>query len=480
MPGNILVKTGEDDREKLVIGDIDDLVEMRQSHTCSSDASHVHGTTRYMSPEMLKKLFRIALELPAGRKTDIWSLGCIILEMAECLISMPKKRLALDGKIVDVETNMNDTQYAHLIIDGYVPLVDGAIAENLAPVIQHCLRRDVTKRLCADALLRIFKIQKRRVIVFYPHPGHHIDHVLIFDPSTNSFINQEVSGSPSAVWGPYAVLAGPKSEVIFVQRVKTHAGGVNNVFHFWNLVEGRWREIAPSRSPLFKEAIAVKRRVYLWNKMKFFVEMNAFSGRIVSLNTPRKTYRWSHEAPSAVAKCGNHIFYTTWDCLLRYDTENHDWRSLPNLPEMRWDFAVAVVKGYMYVIGGKVPNSVGGDAERVATADCVRLNLDAPDPVWENVQPLAQPRYWHAACVVQDRIYVCGGRHAAEQHALAIEFYDTKSDEGWATVTLPEKDIQLLSNFAAVIKPGDPWYGLLFALTVDMESDIVIDLPDSD
>ncbi|XP_055353404.1 uncharacterized protein LOC129599244 isoform X2 [Paramacrobiotus metropolitanus] len=473
-PKNILVKITENDREKLLISDFFDVMQMKLSHACSSDTSHRRGTIRYMSPEKLNKLFRETLDVP-GRKTDIWSLGCIILEMAESLINVPRKRVILDGKVVEVGSDVSSTGYAHLIVDGYAPFVDGEIEESLARVIQQCLCRADADRISADALVRIFKIQKKPVVVFFAHPGHNIDQVLIFDPSTSSFNTQEVPGSPSAVREPYAVLAGPKSEMMLVQRGNTDAG-LSDVFRFWNVREGKWREITPSRQSLFKEAIAVKHRVYLWDKMKSFVEMNAFTGRIVSLKAPppRKAY---HHDLTAVAKCDQHIFYATWDCLLRYDTKNHEWRSLPNLPEMRWDFAIGVINGYIYIIGGKVAEPVGGNTERSATADCIRLNLDAPDPAWETIQPLAQPRYCHAACVVQDRIYVCGGRYAAEQHALETESYDTKRDEGWSTVNLLEKDIQLLSNFAALIKPRDPWCGSLTAVTVDMESEIVIDFP---
>ncbi|XP_055356155.1 fibroblast growth factor receptor 2-like [Paramacrobiotus metropolitanus] len=40
--------------EKLVIGDLDDLVQMKESATCSADISQLRGTTRYRSPEMLR------------------------------------------------------------------------------------------------------------------------------------------------------------------------------------------------------------------------------------------------------------------------------------------------------------------------------------------------------------------------------------------------------------------------------------------
>ncbi|XP_055332541.1 proto-oncogene serine/threonine-protein kinase mos-like [Paramacrobiotus metropolitanus] len=79
-PGNILVKhlgAREIRLLRLVICDCDNPIQMQQNTTVSSDISvtHLLGTLRYMSPEMLKKFVKFLGERttfpPPGRKTDI-------------------------------------------------------------------------------------------------------------------------------------------------------------------------------------------------------------------------------------------------------------------------------------------------------------------------------------------------------------------------------------------------------------------------
>ncbi|XP_055357283.1 serine/threonine-protein kinase nekl-2-like isoform X2 [Paramacrobiotus metropolitanus] len=90
-PGNILIhRLGTNN--KLLLGDLDDLVQMQQSMTCSGDLSHIRGTLRYMSPEMLKKYLNLEHE-KVGRKSDIWSVGCVILEMIDSAVGNINKRL---------------------------------------------------------------------------------------------------------------------------------------------------------------------------------------------------------------------------------------------------------------------------------------------------------------------------------------------------------------------------------------------------
>ncbi|XP_055344805.1 uncharacterized protein LOC129592727 [Paramacrobiotus metropolitanus] len=83
-PANILVEKLDEDRKRLLIGDLDDRLEMHQDTT--GDITHIRGTARYMSPEMLKKFAthpgeKIGQESP-GRKTDIWSLGFTHIDSA--------------------------------------------------------------------------------------------------------------------------------------------------------------------------------------------------------------------------------------------------------------------------------------------------------------------------------------------------------------------------------------------------------------
>ncbi|XP_055353831.1 serine/threonine-protein kinase Nek11-like [Paramacrobiotus metropolitanus] len=153
-PGNILVKCLPGGDTMLLIGDLDDLVLMEGSMTCSGDISPLRGTVRYMSPEMLKKFIgQCGTENP-GRKTDIWSLGCIMLEIAECFLGIKtaEKMLKNTKQQVSLANNAKN-QFAALIMDGYVPVVDDKIPHNLASCIRQCLQSNPNERLSSAALL---------------------------------------------------------------------------------------------------------------------------------------------------------------------------------------------------------------------------------------------------------------------------------------------------------------------------------------
>ncbi|XP_055350023.1 cyclin-dependent kinase 20-like [Paramacrobiotus metropolitanus] len=151
-PENVLLSISQSGSEKLVIGDSDDLLQMVHSTNSSRCNLRVHGTTRYMSPEMLRKYFQWD-EQPPGRETDVWSLGCIILEIAETMKREPTKRLVINGVIKDVTSGLDNSMFAFLIIEGYVPFVSGNITQNLAGIIRQCLDRNSEKRLSAVKIL---------------------------------------------------------------------------------------------------------------------------------------------------------------------------------------------------------------------------------------------------------------------------------------------------------------------------------------
>ncbi|XP_055339325.1 mitogen-activated protein kinase 4-like [Paramacrobiotus metropolitanus] len=153
-PANILTKDLPNGRKRLLIGDLEDLVHMQESVTCSGDITQLHGTFSYMSPEMLKKFSMIRTESP-GRKTDVWCLGCIMLEIAErCLGSKTdKKLLQKNGEQITVDDSVSMSRYTILIIDGYVPFVSADIPRKLAACIQLCLKPAPNQRVTAGMLL---------------------------------------------------------------------------------------------------------------------------------------------------------------------------------------------------------------------------------------------------------------------------------------------------------------------------------------
>ncbi|XP_055352994.1 mitogen-activated protein kinase kinase kinase 3-like [Paramacrobiotus metropolitanus] len=133
-PGNVLVhRLGNHNR--LVLGDLDDLVQMQQSATCSGDIGNIRGTPRYMSPEMLKKYLSLPMLDKVGRKTDVWSVGCVILELMDSATGNTKRRLYRAPKgILDID-EMNNSQYVAHIVDGYAPLTALSLPVQLAECI---------------------------------------------------------------------------------------------------------------------------------------------------------------------------------------------------------------------------------------------------------------------------------------------------------------------------------------------------------
>ncbi|XP_055356154.1 cyclin-dependent kinase 4-like [Paramacrobiotus metropolitanus] len=230
-PENILLSVSQNGSEKLVIGDLDDLVQMKESATCSADLSQLRGTTRYMAPEMLRKFSQQEAERP-GRKTDMWSLGCIILEIAENYARVPKKKLVKDGNVVDAGSALADYQYAHLIIDGYVPSVSNDIEDNLAWLIRQCLDTSSANRLSAGKLLQ--RLARKDVIVFIGLRQSEDLCVIIFDPLTNSVNVHEVLGAPKFEGYLCCALAVTGNRIVFTELI--HHGDVyKEKFHLWNV-----------------------------------------------------------------------------------------------------------------------------------------------------------------------------------------------------------------------------------------------------
>ncbi|XP_055353853.1 dual specificity testis-specific protein kinase 1-like [Paramacrobiotus metropolitanus] len=150
-PGNVLVHR-QDNHNRLLIGDLDDLVQMQQSATCSGDICNIRGTLRYMSPEMLKMYLNLSVD-KVGRKSDIWSLGCVILEMINNAVGITKRKLYRAPDIGFDADKIPDSRYAALIMDGYAPLIALSIPIQLAECISSCLTASTSLRIQSSSLL---------------------------------------------------------------------------------------------------------------------------------------------------------------------------------------------------------------------------------------------------------------------------------------------------------------------------------------
>ncbi|XP_055355605.1 uncharacterized protein LOC129600947 [Paramacrobiotus metropolitanus] len=150
-PTNIFFSVPQKGYQKLLIGNLECIGMPRQMHQSYSG--------RYLSPEMIRLLqpFDEALatssEEKLGPEADIWSLGCIILDMAEYCGRVPKRLLVKGQDIVDADSELGRCRYHTWIFEGYVPFVGDAIDENLAVLIRQCFDPNPASRISASALI---------------------------------------------------------------------------------------------------------------------------------------------------------------------------------------------------------------------------------------------------------------------------------------------------------------------------------------
>ncbi|XP_055344276.1 uncharacterized protein LOC129592298 isoform X2 [Paramacrobiotus metropolitanus] len=151
-PGNVLLKGHNGRHDTLLIGDLDSLVQMHHNTTSATDMSHLHGTVRYMSPEMLKRFGELDTPAP-GRATDIWSVGCIIHDLFDCSAGILVRVLRkIDCNDFVVQDATIPATFAMKIMEGYSPVVDENIRTEFADVIKNCLVLDSKGRPSADCL----------------------------------------------------------------------------------------------------------------------------------------------------------------------------------------------------------------------------------------------------------------------------------------------------------------------------------------
>ena len=124
-----------------------------------------------------------------------------------------------------------------------------------------------------------------------------------------------------------------------------------------------------------------------------------------------------------------------------YHPEADEWSTGPDLI-MRHDYpSVAVLDGYIYVMGGHHPDATEGGPKTDPGFDfCERL--DPTTGRWEEIAPLPTPRFALSADVVDGKILVSGGvafRPEGFNNFTVIEIYDPATNT-WSSsdsFTLP-------------------------------------------
>ncbi|XP_055330460.1 serine/threonine-protein kinase nekl-2-like [Paramacrobiotus metropolitanus] len=121
-PHNILVKIQRTGHHRLVIADLDDIIQMReaQTHSCDFPPNNVRGTLRYMSPEMLKTFANMPSLEKAGQNTDVWSLGCVMQDLIDYCYGIEERTLRkttteFPCNDVIMDNTTKDFQYMKLI-----------------------------------------------------------------------------------------------------------------------------------------------------------------------------------------------------------------------------------------------------------------------------------------------------------------------------------------------------------------------------
>ncbi|XP_055350139.1 serine/threonine-protein kinase sepA-like [Paramacrobiotus metropolitanus] len=162
-PANVLVKRSDTETKILAICDLDDFVQMKRSDiSCSNDITHIRGTIRFMSPEMIKKYVAICPTKSPGRSADIWSLGCVTLGLASLTQThtFNKKWIVCpaSGDKIEAGDDISDNRFMEKIVAGYVPFVSEDIPEHLAMCLRQCLSASSEDRITATDLIKQLKV----------------------------------------------------------------------------------------------------------------------------------------------------------------------------------------------------------------------------------------------------------------------------------------------------------------------------------
>ena len=129
-----------------------------------------------------------------------------------------------------------------------------------------------------------------------------------------------------------------------------------------------------------------------------------------------------------------------------YDPQANRWTAGPSLPEPRAEGVVATSKGKIYFIGGRVPTSPKA-AHISEHADTRRGEaLDVRTGRWTRILDAPTERNSAAAAVIEDKIYVVGGRQMLRQadgrqrpvNVATLEVYDPATDRWETKAPMPQ------------------------------------------
>ena len=135
-----------DDHETLKLCDLDSSKEIPSMETLPDQMSNRTGTLVFMSPEMLRVGKRGHI---VGRRTDIWSLGCVILH----IIGQGRFNLVEAMSRNTVSSTGTDYEIQACIYRGGRPVIPVTVSRLLQSFLEECLEGYYVLRSTAETLL---------------------------------------------------------------------------------------------------------------------------------------------------------------------------------------------------------------------------------------------------------------------------------------------------------------------------------------
>ncbi|GAV09528.1 hypothetical protein RvY_19050 [Ramazzottius varieornatus] len=158
---NVLLNCADVDKCVLKIADLASITQLKGA-TAMPNEVFFGGTLSYMSPEMFMQYFLSETErqFVVGTKTDIWSFGCLCLEMMSGTAPQYEALVRNDELDIADSSGMPKIRAMRAIIGGAVPSFLRKCSLSIVEFVLDCLELNPDMRWVAKALLesRFYKV----------------------------------------------------------------------------------------------------------------------------------------------------------------------------------------------------------------------------------------------------------------------------------------------------------------------------------
>ena len=115
-----------------------------------------------------------------------------------------------------------------------------------------------------------------------------------------------------------------------------------------------------------------------------------------------------------------------------YDPTTNTWEVKTPMSTPRWGVIAAVVNDKIYAIGGRGGTFEGGHYALGAVEE-----YDPKTNIWTYKTPMPTPRGWAGGSVIDDTIFVVGGR-GTQREEVTVEKYHPATDSWTAEQPMPK------------------------------------------